>query len=96
MVLSEISQSELEIENPVSDGDQGVSTEHDGGASTRGFCKLGKEDPGHAGLGHLSLINNDHDHVKLTEIMTPTMLWTHMIIIASEHCPDVALPPYLE
>ena len=61
MVLSEVSQSELEIEDPVSDGDQGVSTEHDGGASTRGFCKLGEEDARHAGLEHDAVIEDDHD-----------------------------------
>lgn len=28
-------------------------------------------------------------------MMTPTMLWTDMTMMAAGHCSDVALPPYL-
>ena len=31
----------------------------------------------------------------IAEMMTPVMLWTHIVMIAKEQRPVVALPPYL-
>ena len=32
----------------------------------------------------------------MAEMMTPVMLWTHIVMMAKEQRPVVALPPYLE
>ena len=31
----------------------------------------------------------------MAEMMTPVILWMHMVMMAKEHRPVVALPPYL-
>ena len=49
MVLSEISNPDLEVEDAVSDGDQSVPAEHNRGRSAGGLGELGKEDAGHHG-----------------------------------------------
>ena len=32
----------------------------------------------------------------MAEMMTPVMLWTHIVMMAKEQRPVVALPPYLD
>ena len=49
MVLSEVANSDLEVEHAVSDGDQSVSAENYCGSSAGGLGELGKEDARHHG-----------------------------------------------
>ena len=49
MVLSEVANSDLEVEHAVSDGDQSVPAEHNRGCPAGGLRELGEEDAGHHG-----------------------------------------------
>ena len=54
LVLSEVAESELEVERPVPHGDQGVPAEHHRGPPPPRLSQLSEEYPRHAGLETLA------------------------------------------